>query len=267
MKCFNAVLDVVISYKESSDTNRKIYGDLNIVHIILKFIENRNFPGYDISSSICNYKVNLFLALFVYTDFENQNGFPLSISRNDEVKGNDISNCNVSSLAYKCITKLVFLINQINSDYMLNGDKKMVESIIQLFNIKKHSISSNQINYLDNVKNEIYFNCFREGGVLRREILSFILITIENQPAFFNYFLKDPNKTQKLGNFFNLFERLINENPTDLNSIGKLVLIISVLFNNENLYFGLINEFIEKYSNGFCKFLLFAMEKFSSGSK
>ncbi len=137
------------------------------------------------------YKINFFLALFGYINYEEENNsdFIFKHYRVLDIfsKNKSASDRNVSSTSLKCISKIIYLIN-------LNKVNDKTQSITDYFFIKKDNYSPNSINYLGKVREVLNRIIFSDNPCLRNEALQFLIICVENQMPFFSNFLIDKNK-------------------------------------------------------------------------
>ena len=225
------------------------------------FYNNKEIPKYLTESTklIDQYEINLLLILFIYSNYEKIHNLIFeyrgelksifylnSVTMQDYIcdpSTND-SDYNIASLCFDCLTKLIFLLKDVNVNIM---------NSLTLRKINSNEIDS-RINLFEYIRRTIKTNLSEENYFLINKTLQFLNICSVYQINFISSFFdneKEEDNTFKI--LFNMLENAqsqLNFDDDDgkekeiYNIIGQCIYFVSYLLSNDVIYKKIIKNLI-----------------------
>ena len=263
MRCFASMLDIVLSYKISKETEMS-----NTLYTI-DFVKKLNYIIFitktlpifisDSSNSFCAYDLNMMMLLFTYANFEEENNVFYDTATNE---GNDYSlnlhidsevdinafvfakfkrdaDVNVASLCYQILTKFTMLFN------IAKDANNTSINLMNCLSIKKNSSSEIEgaVNMFDKIKAMIISQLNKSDNFVKNEILKFLSLCAITQINFLNAIIDDFSyQNLNAKTFWEIMRNCIDdvdEGEDDIDSkflFGYVILFISKILNNEMVY-------------------------------
>ena len=221
------------------------------------FYNNKEIPKYLTESTnlIDQYEINLLLILFIYSNYEKTHNLIFeyrgelksifylnSVTMEDYICDSSSydSDYNIASLCFDCLTKLIYLVKDVNINIM---------NILTLRKTNSNEIDS-RINLFEYVRRTIKSNLSEENYFLINKILQFLNICSIYQINFTSSFLDSEKDEDNIFIILNNMLEVAHKNIDDdeekeiYNMFGQCVYFVSYLLSNDIVYKKIIRNLI-----------------------